>query len=177
VLDTNPHLQYKGDVLKWRISEPTTPCVGIFWNSKKGCLEEVFAQRELSLSLPCRPISSALHDLEISSQQHVPVLSSISGQGHTNDSAYQIERRELSLSDALPGNILPFLCPHLLISDSTLGLLHTVEMVGSALLTHSHLTILDIIQGTYHEDPASEGVPFSRLAIDTGTIYILLYLP
>ncbi|KAJ7801428.1 hypothetical protein B0H14DRAFT_2615333 [Mycena olivaceomarginata] len=137
---------YKGDVLKWRISEPTTPCVGIFWNPTRGCLEEVCAQRELPLSIPCRPISSAFHDMGISSQHHVPVLSSISGQGYTNDSAYKIERRELSLSDALPGNILPFLCSHLLI--------FRIRPQGFSTQSRCHLTILDIIKGTYHENPA-----------------------
>ncbi|KAJ7744796.1 aspartic peptidase domain-containing protein [Mycena maculata] len=131
--DHDPY--YKGDVAKWRIREPATPCVGIFWNETKGCLEEIFAQpqRELPLPIPCRPISSTVLDLGISSQHHVPVLASTSGQWQTNNTTYGLERRNLSLNDALA------------------GLLHTVDI------------------GTYHEDPA-EGVPFSRLAIDTGSV-------
>ncbi|KAJ7726426.1 aspartic peptidase domain-containing protein [Mycena maculata] len=55
-------------------------------------------------------MSSAFQELSISSRQYVTALASTSGQGYENDIAYEMERRELSLNDALP------------------GLLHTVEI-------------------------------------------------
>lgn len=111
-------LKYKWDVAKWRISEPSTPCLGIFWNPDKQCVQEVFSKPLIPVSSgPCRPTTSSLNDLRIfPNDRHAPVFASIphSNQGYTNNLEYGMERRQLDLADALHGTLAVPVRLHLL---------------------------------------------------------------
>ncbi|KAJ7733879.1 hypothetical protein B0H14DRAFT_2996009, partial [Mycena olivaceomarginata] len=109
-LQEHPHnhdhnLYYKWDVAKWCISEPSTPCLGIFWNPDKECVQEVFFKPLIPLSSePCRPTTSLLNGFRtFPNDKHAPVFASIphSNQGYTNNLEYKMERHQLDLADAL----------------------------------------------------------------------------
>ncbi|KAJ7488660.1 hypothetical protein B0H11DRAFT_1912812 [Mycena galericulata] len=80
---------YKADIARWRIPQPNTDCLGIFWNPQKNCLEEIFLRPQSSPPLmACRPTAASLqHFSNLDLNLHVPAFASVApgaGQGHAN---------------------------------------------------------------------------------------------